>query len=201
MVYSIKIPAALGLCTLVLAGCESGTPIVDDTAARNEYNAVAEAYNDMRTDLQALPLSGADMPTVGSATYEGYATLLVDTPIDSALVGDARIVADFTDGELWGNLSNFVGTVDGSTYDDFAGTIALSDGQIGVTTASSLTADMQGTLSSGTDTLTIDGGVQGNFRSDGAINAVGLTASDTAGTDYIVNGFLYDGDTGIVAER
>lgn len=201
MAHSIKIPAALGLCTLVLAGCESGTPIVDDTAERNAYNAAAEAYNDMRADLQALPLSGADMPTVGSATYDGHATVLIDTPTDSALVGDARIVADFSDGDLWGNMSNFVGTVDGSPYSDFAGSIALGNGQIGVSTASSLSADMQGTLNNGSDIVTIDGGVIGNFRSDGAINAAGLTASDTAGTDYIVNGVIHDGDTGIVAER
>lgn len=202
MGYEIwKTGAAMCLAAAVLTGCEE-TALLDDAASQDDYNDLATAYNDLRTDVQALPLSTAvDMPTVGSATYDGYATVLVDTAIDSALVGDALITADFGKSELNGNLTNFVGTVDGSAYSDFNGSIAIKDGEIGVASASALTGDIKGSLSNGEDLVSINGGVEGNFRSDGAVNAAGLTARDTTGTDFIVNGRERDGDLGIVAIR
>jgi hypothetical protein len=189
---------ALGLALVALAGCETVSEEVDRLES---YNDMANAYNDLRYEVQEMTISGAEMPNTGSATYTGYATLLVNSPNDTALVGDARIEADFTNSTLNGNLTNFVGTVDGDGYDDFSGSIALKDGEIGATTASSLTADIKGSLSNDEDLVTVNGGVVGNFRTDGELNAAGLTALDTSSTEFTVNGQSYGGDLGIVAIR
>ncbi len=189
---------ALCLACVVLAGCETVTEQVDQLES---YNDMANDYNDLRFEVQNMTISGAEMPNTGSATYSGYATLLINSPNDTALVGDATISADFTNSTLNGNLTNFVGTADGSDYDEFSGSIALKDGEIGATTASSLTADIKGSLSNDDDLVTVNGGVVGNFRTDGELNAAGLTALDTSDTDFTVNGESYEGDLGIVAIR
>lgn len=191
-----KWAAVLCLGAVALAGCEDG--VVDRV---DDYNARAVAYNDLRADVLAMPLSGADMPTTGSATYNGFATLLIDTPTDSALAGDARIAANFGTRTLSGDMTNFIGSVDGSPYTAFNGSLAIRNGQIGVSTASSFNGDLTGTLSSSQDVVRVDGDVSGNFRSDGTINAAALSASSTTDTDIFVNGVSQDGRLGIVAER
>lgn len=64
-----------------------------------------------------------------------------------------------------------------------------------------MTGDIKGSLGNGDDRLLINGGIVGNFRSDGEINAAGLTGRDTSDTDFILNGVAQDGDLGIVAIR
>jgi hypothetical protein len=189
----------LCLAALVLAGCD-GT-VTETVDLVDDYNARAIAYNDLREDVLAMPVSGADMPNTGSATYNGFATLLIDTPTDSALAGDAEIRANFDARTLSGTLDNFVGSVDGSTYTNFNGSLAITNGQIGVSQASAFNGDLNGTLSTSQDVVRVDGDIGGNFRSDGAINAAALTASSTTDTDIFVNGFSEDGRLGIVAER
>ena len=190
--------AIIGLALAALAGCSTTTEFGDEVT---RYNDAAMAYNALRDDVQAMPLSTViDMPTVGSATYEGQAVVRVDAT-GTALVGDARISADFSDATLTGNLNNFTGTLDGSNYGDVNGSIAIKDGEIGVASASGLTGDIKGALSNGDDQLSINGAIVGNFRSDGEINAAGLTARDTWDTDFILNGVAQDGDLGIVAIR
>ena len=188
------------LAASALAGCDSTTTL---TSAEQDYNEAAMAYNDMRSDVLALPLStSADMPNRGTATYSGYSTLLMDTPTaDTALVGDARIVANFDADSLTGDLTNFVGSVNGGESQAFNGSIALRNGEIGATTASRLTADVNGSLSGGGNTVSINGDVAGDFRSDGQLNAAALTASESAATDFLLNGREYSGDLGIVAQR
>jgi len=188
----------IGLAIVALAGCSTTTEFGDEVT---RYNDAAMAYKALREDVQAMPLSTViDMPTVGSATYEGQAVVRVDAT-GTALIGDARISADFSDATLTGNLSNFTGTLDGSNYGDVNGSIAIKEGEIGVASASGLTGDIKGLLSNGDDQLSINGGIAGNFRSDGEINAAGLTARDTWDTDFILNGVAQDGDLGIVAVR
>lgn len=197
----MKFVALAGLAVSGLAACDS-TAVVDDSATVDEYNEMAIAYNDLRADVQSMPVAGTStMPTVGSATYLGYATVLADTPSATQLIGDAEVRANFTNGTVTGTLSDFVGTVNGSDYANYSGTLALNNGTIGSGSPSALQSDLSGTLSSTTDRLTVTGGVQGNFRNNGALNAAGLTAADTTGTDFIVNGAGFEGDVGIVAIR
>ncbi len=188
------------LAASVLAGCDSTTSL---TSADQDYNTAAMAYNDMRSEVLALPFStSVDMPNRGTATYNGYSTILMDTPAaDSALVGDAQVVANFDSGSITGSLTNFVGSANGTPNEEYTGSIALFNGDIGSTAPSRLTADINGTLRSDTNTVSINGDVAGNFRSDGALNAAALTASESASTDFFLNGREYSGDIGIVAQR
>lgn len=190
-----KWAAVLCLGAVALAGCEDG--IVDRV---DDYNARALAYNEMRSDVLATPGS-VIMPTSGSAEYNGFATLLIDTPTDSALAGDARIAANFGTRTLSGDMTNFIGSVDGSPYTAFNGSLAIRNGQIGVSTANSFNGDLTGTLSSSQDVVRVDGDVSGTFRSDGPITPTALSASSTTDTDIFVNGVSQDGRLGIVAER
>jgi hypothetical protein len=195
----IRLAPVVCLALMGLAGCDSS--ITDDAAQIDDYNELANSYNDLRADVQAMRVAGAEMPTIGSATYRGYATVLADTAIDTALLGEARITADFSRSTLTGNLNNFIGTVNGSDYAEFNGSLGITGGRIGVTTPGSLTAAINGSLNANGDVVTINGGLRGNFRTDGAINAAGITAADTTATDFIVNGRGVDGDIGIVAIR
>jgi hypothetical protein len=186
------------LAALVLAGCSSTST---DTP---NYADQSAAYNAMLDDIQAMPVStAATMPTTGSATYDGYALVVADTPGQTAVVGEADISANFTNGTLSGNLTDFVGVVNGAAEETLDGSIALSNGVIGATTAASLTANMTGTLIGDTslNTVTVIGGIQGEFHDDGGLNAKGLAALETPGTSIIVNGVGRDGDVGIVALR
>jgi hypothetical protein len=190
--------STIWLVLAALAGCSTSAS-VDDEVVR--YNDAAYTYNELREDVLAMPPGTAiDMPTVGSATYEGKAVLRLDVA-DMALVGDARITADFTDGTMSGSLGRFAGTVGGADYGDFSGSIAIRDGAIGVASASGLTADITGHLTNGEDRISIVGGIIGDFRSDGIINAAGLTARDAADTTVVINGMERDADLGIVAIR
>jgi hypothetical protein len=189
---------AAGLFAVLALGACDGTGF-----SQGDFNSRAAEYNSLRSSVNALPLhTPADMPTRGQATYEGFAAVEAATPGRTTLVGDAVINADFTRGTVGGNLSNFVGLVDGSSVAPYNGSIGLRNGQIGgLLGANSLTADVGGTLRSGPNVVTVDGSIEGSFRRDGTANAVALTAVERPGTQFIVNGRAVDGDIGIVAQR
>jgi hypothetical protein len=191
------------LAATVLAGCDSAGVA---TSAEQDYNTVAQAYDDMRLDVLAMPVSsGATMPNRGGATYDGYSTISINpgTSRNTALVGEATLRADFGNGSITGTLDDFVGQVNGGTIQEYAGSIGIRDGEIGEVRAENLTADIKGAVSvAGGDSVAINGGIEGRFRDDGARNAAALTAVDTAATQFRVNNVLQSGGTvNIVAER
>jgi hypothetical protein len=190
------------LAVTFLAGCDGSTLATGE----RDYDSVAQAYDDMRADVLAMPVSSfRTMPTTGTATYDGYSTISINpgTSRNTALVGDATLRADFGNGSLTGTLDNFIGQVNGGTIQDYAGSIDIRDGEIGVVRAENLTADIKGAVSvPGGDSVAVNGGIEGRFRDDGVRNAAALTAVDTASTDFRVNGLLQSGGTvNIVAER
>jgi hypothetical protein len=189
------------LAVTFLAGCDGSTLATD----QQDYDSVAQAYNDMRADVLAMPVSsGATMPNRGTATYDGYSTISIPgTSRNTALVGDASLRADFGNGSLTGSLDNFIGQVNGGTIQDYAGSIGIREGDIGVIRAENLTADIKGAVSiPGGDSVGINGEIEGRFRDDGVRNAAALTAVDSASTEFRVNGVLQSGGTvNIVAER
>lgn len=186
------------LAATALAGCE-------ETTAEQDYDAVAQAYDDMRAEVLAMDVSSsATMPRSGSATFEGYSTIFIDTATaDAALVGDAVIDANFSTGRLTGSLSNFIGNVNGGQVQEYDGAIGIREGEIGAVRAEELTADIKGAVSvPGGDSVSINGEIAGRFRDDGAVRAAALTAVDTDSTDFRVNGVLQsDGRVNIVAQR
>lgn len=196
--HHTKTFAAGVLALFALAACDSAGNI----GAQADFNESAAGYNSLRSSVNAMPPhTGADMPTSGAATYNGFATVMAATRTPTTLVGDASINANFTRGTLDGNLTNFVGTADGAAMAPYSGSIGLRNGQIGTVAPNSFTADAVGTLRSTTDVVSVDGSVLGGFRRDGQVNAAALSAAEEAGTRFVVNGRAYDGDIGIVAVR
>jgi hypothetical protein len=163
-------------------------------------------YNDNREDLLEThdrlvalsTTSEANLPTSGSATFEGQAGIYLDTALDLSLVGDATVTADFGQGTISGQATNFIGTEGGFTADEYDGTLNLSGGRIGTGGPSDASGILSGTLTGGGHVVTIDAQMQGGFV--GNPDVAGLVLDSTGGT-ATVDGFLTPGGVGIVAER
>jgi hypothetical protein len=165
--------SALGLAILAMAtGCDEfafDDPPTTDEQAYLALQQETQALQDATGDLAVTPV--ADLPVVGSATYEGTARIALDPPAGgtgSELIGEASITADFETATLTGQADGFYGTVNGGDVTSFDGTLFLSEGAIDASGAGGdqIGASLNGTLSGGGDTLVVDGGVTGNFLGD-----------------------------------
>ena len=164
---------ALGLAILAgSAGCDQfafDDPPTTDEQAFLALQQETLALQDATGNLDVTPV--ADLPVVGSATYEGTARIALD-PLaggtGSELIGEASITADFETATLTGQADGFYGTVNGGEVTSFGGTLFLSEGAIDASRAGGdqIGANLNGTLSGGGDTLVVDGGVTGNFLGD-----------------------------------
>ncbi len=177
----------------------------EDPATTGELGAT---YNDNLDDLietearlLALPItSEASLPTSGSATYEGQAGIVLDNPVglDLALVGDASVTADFGQGTISGEATDFLGTDEtGLSMDDYDGSLSLSGGQIGVAGASDAMGQLSGTLTSDDHVVAIDTQVQGGFVGNPDVEGIVLYGEGAA----TVDGIFAPSFVGIVAER
>ncbi len=225
MTMALGLPlSAIGLVAL-LAGCGGGgaplpTPQTDPDAYFNQV--IEPGYDADRLRLvgdgtTANPGLGntafTRMPTTGSATYTGYALLGVN--LDGAdatgprlgLEGTASMTADFAQGAITGQATNFVGGNTGpfdSTTNKYPlaapaqyypGTIDITNGCIGKTTCANVTrpnqmaADFSGTLTGGGNTVTTSGVLQGDFKGN---PIKGIAAQAISGT-LAVNGTAVPG--------
>ena len=184
---------------LALAGCGSTETI----SAGNDFRDRIDANADLASEVAGLPTAtAAEVPVTGSATYDGYATVVIDTDVaETSLVGDATLVADFAGDTIEGTLDDFVGTVDGGAIRDYDDSLAVSDGDLRVATAAGFGADVNGVLEGGGDTIGVDGSIFGNLRSSPTRDVAALSAISAGGTDFTVNGTEYGGLLTIVAER
>ncbi len=173
------------------------------------HEEIGEAYNDNRQDMidavDRLSLhsvtSEANLPTSGSATFEGQAAIVVGNPAgpDLSLVGDATVTADFGDGAISGRATDFLGTDEtGISADEYDGTLNLSGGRIGAGGSSDVSGELSGTLASENHVVVIDAPVQGEFYGNPDIVGVALYGEGGIAT---VDGLFAPGSVGIVAER
>lgn len=187
-----------GAALAVLSAC-------GDTGVEDEltFGEMVEANADMAERVAGLPSTRArDMPVRGSSTFDGYAALTMQTERRTDLVGTARLTADFEDQTIRGSLRDFQGRVNGSGVQDLEGRLRLSDGDIGLATASAFGADLDGELTAENGRVVgVDGSVVGNFRSEDGRGAQALTAISGRGTDFTLNGRERGGVLSIVAER
>ena len=164
---------ALGLAILAgSAGCDQfafDDPPTTDEQAFLALQQETLALQDATGNLDVTPV--ADLPVVGSATYEGTARIALD-PLaggtGSELIGEASITADFETATLTGQADGFYGTVNGGEVTSFGGTLFLSEGAIDASRAGGdqIGANLNGTLSGGGNTLVVNGGITGNFLGD-----------------------------------
>jgi hypothetical protein len=185
-----------GVATLGLGACDEVT-VVDELS----YAELAAENAAMVRRVTDLPVTAAaDLPVTGSATYEGYAALDMQTERATAMVGEVEITADFDDATLSGTMDEFQGRVNGSAEQELEGELTLSDGDIGIGTPSGFTVEVEGELEANNgDVLAVDGTVLGSFRGEDGPDA--LLAVAVGGTDFTLNGTESEGDLAIVAEE
>ncbi len=187
--------AVAGLAAL--AGCEEFSFSDPATTEDEAYLALQAETLALRDATEFLAVTDAvDLPTTGSATYEGTALIALDAPaggVASELIGDASIVADFEAATVSGQADGFYGTVNGGDVAAFEGTIFVSQGTVDSSNVGNdqIAADVNGTLSGGGDTLVVDGAVAGNFLGDPLLlneapEALSLATDDA--TTFRLNG-------------
>lgn len=183
----------------------AGVAACDDAAFEDEmtFAEMVEANGEMAERVADLPETrAADMPVTGSAVFDGYTGLTMQTERRTDLVGTATLTADFEEASIAGSLEDFRGRVNGGDVQDLDGALSVSGGAIGIATASGFGADLQGVLTGReSGVVGVDGSIFGNFRSEDGRGAQALTAVTAGGTDFTLNGTERGGILTIVAER
>lgn len=159
MVFKMKSKAGLVLLACTLSGC----------IGASEFGG-----NQSYRDIAALPQTTvASMPTVGTASYSGYAGLdVMDNDIGD-LDGDLSLTANFANSTVGGRISNLEGDAGA-----FNGSLAIEGGKINDST---FTGDLQGEISRLSNekqhmvgaVFNGDSRMTGEFRGDGAEAVIG----------------------------
>jgi hypothetical protein len=192
----VSVWAVAALATL--AGCSSGDGLTNEEEA---YNDLASAYNSAEARISALPSSGADTPTTGSATYEGPAAMVLETQATTQLAGRADIQVDFSDDTMSGELSDFVGQVNGGAVREFDGSLLIANGDVSNPAPGSFRAEVGGELTGGGNSIEVDGPFKGDFYTDNGQAAGALSGNTTVSTEFVLNGTAFDGALGVAATR
>ena len=172
---------------IALSACES--------AVDRELRVRALDFQSMTDRVTAQSVT-ASMPVSGTATFLGHGAIITSIPGDELIViGQASLNADFLNGTVSGDVTNFLGGDNVST-DAFTGSIAITNGVIGNSGAASVEADFAGTLTGAGHTMVTSGTLFGDFvgTNAGAI----LLATDTETTT--VDGLSETSVFAIVAE-
>lgn len=198
------------LLPIALAGCGGGggggTATSDN--ADTTYSDATNAYHVMSVSVTGDTTTGAtgvgatlgpNVPSSGTATFDGYAAFLVTKPSDKnpslALLSPATITADFANSKLSGSASAFTGrpidpssssgnyTGDAAAY---SGQIALSNGCIGTacpsgTGAQRVGATAAGTLQGGGNTVVVNQALTGQFYGN-PLSAIDLNGTSSSAT-------------------
>lgn len=158
-----------GLGLMALTGCGGSTAVVPPQT----FDAEAKSFLDNDALLESLfNTSTKAMPVTGSATYNGQSGLVLTSAAgeDFLLLGDARMLADFSTGTMAGTLGSFRGVIlppgsgPASAAVDYSGVILLQNGAIGVVRANDFDADFGGTLTGGGNVIVVAGDIYGDFK-------------------------------------
>ena len=179
----LKFPALATASLLALAGCLPKSSC--DLPLPANKTAAAGIMGDCLNSMSATPV--AQMPTSGSATYNGYVTgkFAPSAGASDTLIGDAVLNASFGGGTnaVTGTLSNISTGADPT----IGGTLAVTSSAILGNVA---TFQINGTLTGyGSDTLSFATNGAGGFlgdHADGLAFATNGTAS--MGSGYVDNG-------------
>lgn len=191
-----------------LAGCEEFTFEEEPSTEEELYEGLQDATLALREEIAGVAITDvADLPAEGSATYDGTALIALNAPagggVASELIGTATVTADFAAATVSGNADGFYGTVNGSEVGAYEGELFLSMGGIDTSgTGNQVTADANGVLQGGGDTLVIDGTVTGNFLGDaGLLNEPppAIALEEGVGTEFTLNGETITGGMEVIA--
>ena len=175
-------------------GHPSGPSPVDDRINGQIADFDAMAH---RLENGGIPLD-SDVPDTGHVTYAGFGAIYIDGhPDDGYLIGDAEVRADFVSSAFEGEVTDMAGTVNGQASVARSGTLELS-GEVGLADTAGLEGTVNGSLSAGSDHLSIHGPISGFFQGS---PVTGLSIRTADGVTTILNGENVSGSVAVIAEH
>lgn len=193
------------LAAVFVAGCGGGgaTPLEVAQSKAQALNAMTdEIVGDGTLANPGLShTSIANMPTSGSATFKGYAGVLIGRSFNpqpnAVLVGDASVTADFDKSTLTGYATGFYGaSIDPVTGNQLeavraiGGTLNLTNGCIGAAACGGAISNpyeaagqVDGNLSGGGHVISLSAPVTGEIYGNPAPKGVALGGSGTGQMD------------------
>lgn len=198
---NVRLTGIGGILTLTVSACASPKPnTLDETDLENARN-LAEDLDDV-----LVPTNPGEMPDNGTATYTGGMATAPD--VETGIIGEMEMTADFDAGTVSGNASNVNILVDGNSDIEsqmLTGTLDI-DGTITSTSMeASMTGDLGGVIQGFSATFSADMDLDGEFASSeplgtGSDVMAGLITGDidisVAGNEETMT--LYPGDAGFV---
>lgn len=186
----------LALAAAILAGCggggEGGVGKTPPPVTYAEYQALDQS---LRATYGGQAFTDpATLPTVGGATYTGVMTLTTGPAVGSLALGGALTLnANFGGQTISGRADTFVDQTDQA----YSGRLDLTNGAIDVNAdpnlAYTFSADLDGTLTGGGVSLTIDADLFGDFLGAAADSATGVVSGSVTGgggSDFVYGDFI-----------
>jgi hypothetical protein len=187
----IGLLAAAGLMAVTLTGCEEFS-FDTRTPQEQAFIDLQDETLAIRSELDTLdPTSYANLPVSGQATYDGTAVVALDTSVPTELIGVASVTANFATDRITGNMTGFVGAIDGGEVVDYDGNLTISNGIIAVRSSDYVDVRVDGALVAGDDVLDVNAELNGNFygtTGGGALPPPGLDMSATEDSVFTLNG-------------
>lgn len=172
--------AVLALGTALLAACSSS----DTKSAPLDFNARADAYNEIAARSFGKPATdAAEMPVVGTGSYEGAA--IVGTETGEQLAAHVGLNADFASGDVTSTLSSFQSSERGLLAGEATGT--------GRITGSAFSGTAIGQIGPEGQQRNLAATLNGNFvgaTADGIVGSVDATLTDGDISSQFMGGFV-----------
>ena len=194
------------MSTLVLAACDGAS---SDGGGETENAYAFDTYLQGGANFVQLTAAGlpggiatpatdrSDLPTGGSAVYDGVMFVGLDDGSDDDVFGTVRMTASFSGNSLTGSAGSFVND-DNEAVD---GTLTISNGSFLSSIGPAIgTADVRGTVEFKAGTMTVDGEAAYGFTGDSGEYNFGAFA-DGDGTAQPSIGSPIDVELSWVAER
>ncbi len=175
---------------VILAGCTSDDDRPSFGDLRGDASDMAERV--IEKDVTAF----ADLPTNGSAIYDGFVVLEAGLPGgEETIAGEITVVANFGNGKVGADIFNLVG----ENVGDIDGTISGKGGQIyrdPVGDAGFRNLNLDGVLEIDGERADFDGEMSGAFLGNKGDSVVGLISGDVT-----IDGEVSDVDGAFIGEK
>lgn len=175
------------VAAVVLSACGSSDgadPLTRDERAA-EFADIAEVLG---ARFNTAYLEDGAIPNTGTGRFEGYAGMVIGADADLVLLGDAEITINWLTEDIDGTIDKVFGD-DGSTVEDYTGSVTLSNGDFLGNQPNAFTFDYAGSLDGQGNEITLDGSGSGILK---GTPIRGLLAASDSGETEIVNGVAED---------
>ncbi len=173
----------------VVSACGGSSDNSDASLA--SFEDLRDQTDTLYTELETADITDyADLPTSGSATYEGSLLLAIATDEVDGALGVLEMTADFADSTISGNASNFFNP----DQERVAGSVNFTNGEILEDSGGAFfTTDVSGSVTIAGGSMEIDGESFGYFAGNDGELLTGLvtgSATDTSGDSIYMEGLI-----------